>query len=203
MSAARAKAGDAKPSDAKWGGQAEAILLQRIAGGDRNAFAELYRRLQRPLFGYLMKLVRDKEMVEDVLNETMLEVWRQAARFEGRSSVNTWVFSIAHHRAVSRLRKRRESALDEEQAAAIEDEGPTPAQNAETSGMSRLLAKLMEQLSFEHREILHLAYYQEFSVQEIADALDLPPNTVKTRMFYARQRLKVLLEQSGVEGAVA
>jgi RNA polymerase sigma-70 factor, ECF subfamily len=198
MNAARAKEGDARV-----GGQTEIVLLQRVAGGDRDAFAELYRRLQRPLFGYLMKLVRDREMVEDVLNETLMEVWRQAARFEGRSSVNTWVFSIAHHRAVSRLRKRRESSLDEEQAAAIEDQGPTPHQNAETSDMSRLLVKLMEQLSFEHREILHLAYYQEFSVQEIADALDLPPNTVKTRMFYARQRLKVLLEKSGVEGAVA
>jgi RNA polymerase sigma-70 factor (ECF subfamily) len=184
-------------------GQTEVVLLQRVAGGDRDAFAELYRRLQRPLFGYLMKLVRDREMVEDVLNETLMEVWRQAARFEGRSSVNTWVFSIAHHRAVSRLRKKRESPLDEEQAAAIEDQGPTPDVNAEASDMSRLLARLMERLSFEHREILHLAYYQEFSVQEIADALDLPPNTVKTRMFYARQRLKVLLEEAGVEGAVA
>jgi RNA polymerase sigma-70 factor (ECF subfamily) len=187
----------------KMEGQNEAALLQRVAGGDRDAFAELYRRLQRPLFGYLMKLVRDREMVEDVLNETLMEVWRQAARFEGRSSVNTWVFSIAHHRAVSRLRKKRETSLDEEQAAAIEDESPTPDVRAESSDMSRLLAKLMERLSFEHREILHLAYYQEFSVQEIADALDLPPNTVKTRMFYARQRLKGLLEESGVEGAVA
>jgi RNA polymerase sigma-70 factor (ECF subfamily) len=187
----------------KTGGQTEVVLLQRVAGGDRDAFGELYNRLQRPLFGYLMKLVRDREMVEDVLNETLMEVWRQAARFEGRSSVNTWVFSIAHHRAVSRLRKKRETSLDEEQAAAIEDEGPTPDVRAESSDMSRLLAKLMERLSFEHREILHLAYYQEFSVQEIADALDLPPNTVKTRMFYARQRLKVLLEESGVEGAVA
>jgi RNA polymerase sigma-70 factor (ECF subfamily) len=195
--------GRTKGGDAKLGGQTEVVLLQRIAGGDRDAFAELYNRLQRPLFGYLMKLVREREMVEDVLNETLLEVWRQAARFEGRSSVNTWVFSIAHHRAVSRLRKRRESSLDEEQAAAIEDEGPTPDVKAESNDMSRLIARLMEQLSFEHREILHLAYYQEFSVQEIADALDLPPNTVKTRMFYARQRLKVLLQQSGVEGAVA
>src|SRR4051812_14955713 len=193
MSAARAKSE----------GQTEAVLLQRVAGGDQDAFAELYRRLQRPLFGYLMKLVREREMVEDVLNETMMEVWRQAARFEGRSSVNTWVFSIAHHRAVSKLRKKRETSLDEEQAAAIEDEGPTPDVNAETKDMSRLIARLMEQLSFEHREILHLAYFQEFSVQEIADALDLPANTVKTRMFYARQRLKVLLEKSGVEGMVA
>jgi RNA polymerase sigma-70 factor (ECF subfamily) len=194
MAGTRGKSGD---------GSAEVALLQRVAAGDRNAFSELYRRLQRPLFGYLMKLVREREMVEDVLNETMMEVWRQAARFEGRSSVNTWVFSIAHHRAVSRLRKKRETALDEEQANSIEDEAPTPDQNAMTGDMSRLIGALMEQLSFEHREILHLAYFQEFSVQEIADALDLPANTVKTRMFYARQRLKVLLEKSGVEGMVA
>jgi RNA polymerase sigma-70 factor (ECF subfamily) len=194
MAGTRGKSGD---------GAADVALLQRVAAGDRNAFSELYRRLQRPLFGYLMKLVREREMVEDVLNETMMEVWRQASRFEGRASVNTWVFSIAHHRAVSRLRKKRETALDEEQAAAIEDDAPTPDQNAMTGDMSRLIAELMEQLSFEHREILHLAYYQEFSVQEIADALDLPANTVKTRMFYARQRLKVLLEKSGVEGMVA
>jgi RNA polymerase sigma-70 factor (ECF subfamily) len=194
MAGTRAKIGE---------GPSDVALLQQVAGGDRAAFTELYRRLQRPLFGYLMKLVRDREMVEDVLSETLLEVWRQAARFEGRSSVNTWVFSIAHHRAVSRLRRKRETALDEESAAAIEDQAPKPDQRAVDSDMSRLLTALMERLSFQHREILHLAYYQEFSVQEIADALDLPPNTVKTRMFYARQRLKVLLQQSGVEGAVA
>jgi RNA polymerase sigma-70 factor (ECF subfamily) len=194
MAGSRGKSGD---------GSAEVALLQRVAAGDRNAFSELYRRLQRPLFGYLMKLVREREMVEDVLNETMMEVWRQAARFEGRSSVNTWVFSIAHHRAVSRLRKKRETSLDEEQANTIEDEAPTPDENAMSGDMSRLIGALMEQLSFEHREILHLAYFQEFSVQEIAEALDLPANTVKTRMFYARQRLKVLLEKSGVEGMVA
>jgi RNA polymerase sigma-70 factor (ECF subfamily) len=194
MAATTAKVGE---------GASDTVLLQRVAKGDRVAFAELYRRLQRPLFGYLMKLVREREMVEDVLNETLMEVWRQAARFEGRSSVNTWVFSIAHHRAVSRLRRKRETSLDEETAAAIEDQAPTPDQNAANSDMSRILAELMTQLSAEHREILNLAYYQEFSVQEIAEALDLPANTVKTRMFYARQRLKALLEKSGVQGAIA
>ncbi|HEY4162034.1 MAG TPA: sigma-70 family RNA polymerase sigma factor [Dongiaceae bacterium] len=194
MAATTAKAGE---------GPSDTVLLQRVAKGDRTAFAELYRRLQRPLFGYLMKLVREREMVEDVLNETLMEVWRQAARFEGRSSVNTWVFSIAHHRAVSRLRRKRETSLDEETAAAIEDQAPTPDQNAVASDMSRILGDLMKRLSAEHREILNLAYYQEFSVQEIADALDLPANTVKTRMFYARQRLKVLLQKSGVQGVMA
>src|SRR5215470_4088514 len=145
-----------RASENRGDSRTEIVLLQRIAGGDRDAFSELYRRLQRPLFGYLMKLVRERELVEDVLNETMMEVWRQAARFEGRSSVNTWVFSIAHHRAVSRLRKKRETSLDEEQAATIEDESPTPDEHAMTGDMNRLIAEIMEQLSFEHREILHL-----------------------------------------------
>jgi RNA polymerase sigma-70 factor (ECF subfamily) len=188
-----------RPNDAP----TEAVLLQRMAGGDRDAFTVFYRRIERPLFGYLMKLVRERELAEDLLNETLMEVWRQAGRFEGRSAVNTWVFSIAHHRAVSRFRKRREAALDDDHAATIADDAPLPDQRAQSSGMSRLLARLMEQLTFEHREVLHLAYYQEFSVQEIADALNLPPNTVKTRMFYARQRLKHLLAESGVERAVA
>jgi RNA polymerase sigma-70 factor (ECF subfamily) len=181
----------------------EAALMQRMAGGDREAFAILYRQLERPLFGYLMKLVRERDMAEDILNETMLEVWRQAGRFEGRSSVSTWAFSIAHHRAVSRFRKRRESPLDEGYAATIPDDAPMPDQHLQSMGMSRLLARLLDQLSFEHREVINLAYYQEFSVQEIADALGVPANTVKTRMFYARQRLKTLLAESGVKRAVA
>ncbi|MBV5323849.1 MAG: sigma-70 family RNA polymerase sigma factor, partial [Rhodospirillaceae bacterium] len=124
----------------------------------------------------------------------MLDVWRQAGRFEGKSSVTTWLFSIGHHKAVSRLRRMREVALDEEVAANIEDGAPTPDVQASDRGMSRLLISLIDRLSLDHREILQLAYYQEFSVQEIAEVLDLPENTVKTRMFYARQRLKVLLE---------
>ena len=182
---------------------ADAILLRRIAGGDREAFGQLFQDLQRPLFCYLMKLLRERETTEEVLNETMLEVWRQAARFEGRSLATTWIFSIAHNLAVSRLRKRRDFALDEELAMAIEDESPTPDVCMETQDVSRLIERLMDRLSAEHREILHLAYWQEFPVLKIAEMLNLPPNTVKTRMFYARARLKTLLKQHGVEAALA
>lgn len=178
-------------------------LLDGIAKGDRAAFTEFYQRHNRSLFAFLVKMVRDRELAEEVLSETMLDVWRQAGRFEGKSSVTTWLFSIGHHKAVSRLRRMREVALDEEVAANIEDSGPTPDKQASDKDMSRLLARLIECLSLDHREILQLAYYQEFSVQEIAEVLDLPENTVKTRMFYARQRLKALLEQAGVKGAVA
>ena len=177
-------------------------LLDGIAKGDRAAFTEFYQRHNRALFAFLVKLVRDREMAEEVLSETMLDVWRQAGRFEGKSSVTTWLFSIGHHKAVSRLRRMREVALDEEVAANIEDGAPTPDIQASDRDMSRLLISLIDRLSLDHREILQLAYYQEFSVQEIAEVLDLPENTVKTRMFYARQRLKVLLEAAGVKGAI-
>jgi RNA polymerase sigma-70 factor (ECF subfamily) len=178
-------------------------LLQRIAGGDQEAFTELYQRLQRPLFGFLVKLVREREMAEELLNETLLDVWRQAGRFEGKSSVSTWIYSIAHHKAVSRLRRIREHPLDEGAAEKIEDTAPTADMRVEESDTARLLKGMLDKLSFDHREVIQLAYYQEFSVQQIAEVLDLPENTVKTRMFYARQRLKALLEAAGVEGAVA
>jgi len=193
-----ARRSQAKPRDRS----ADAILLQRIGKGDRDAFGQLFQELQQPLFCYLMKLLRDREATEEVLNETMLEVWRQAARFEGRSLATTWIFSIAHNLAVSRLRKRRDVALDDEQAMAIEDEAPTADIRVEREDTSRLIDRLMAKLSAEHREILHLAYWQEMSVLNIAETLDLPPNTVKTRMFYARLRLKALLKQHGIEGAL-
>lgn len=177
-------------------------LLDGIAKGDRAAFTEFYQRHDRGLFAFLVKLVRERELAEEVLSETMLEIWRQAGRFEGKSSVTTWMFSIAHHKAVSRLRKKREVALDDDVAANIEDQAPKPDSLAADQTMSRLLQGLMEKLSLDHREILQLAYFQEFSVQEIAETLDLPENTVKTRMFYARQKLKGMLEAAGVKGAV-
>ena len=94
-------------------------LLDGIAKGDKAAFTEFYQRHNRALFAFLVKLVRDREMAEEVLSETMLDVWRQAGRFEGKSSVTTWLFSIGHHKAVSRLRRMREVALDEEVSANI------------------------------------------------------------------------------------
>lgn len=178
-------------------------LLDSISTGDKEAFAQFYQRHNRPLFAFLVKLVRERTMAEEVLNETMLEIWRQAGRFEGKSSVTTWLFSIAHHKAVSRLRKKREVALDDDVAANIVDDSPAPDSLAADRNMSRMLQSLMERLSDDHREILHLAYFQELSVQEIAEILDLPENTVKTRMYYARQRLKSMLESAGVQGAIA
>lgn len=190
-----ARAADATASDGQ--------LLARIAQGDHEAVAALYHRLEQPLFAFLVKTLRDREAAADVLNDTMLDVWRQAGRFEGKSSVATWIYAIAHHKAISWLRRRREVELSDEVAAEIADESPSAEARLADADVAVTIARLMERLSVDHRVVLQLAYFQEFSVSQIAEILDCPENTVKTRMFYARQRLKALLEAEGIEGAAA
>lgn len=190
-----ARAADASASDGQ--------LLARIAKGDHEAVAALYHRLERPLFAFLVKTLRDREAAADVLNDTMLDVWRQAGRFEGKSSVATWIYAIAHHKAISWLRRRREVELNDEVAAEIPDDSPSAEARLADADVAVTIARLMERLSVDHRVVLQLAYFQEFSVSQIAEILDCPENTVKTRMFYARQRLKALLEAEGIEGAAA
>lgn len=184
-------------------GASDGHLLARIAKGDHEAVAALYHRLERPLFAFLVKTLRDREAAADVLNDTMLDVWRQAGRFEGKSSVATWIYAIAHHKAISWLRRRREVELNEEATAQIADEAPLADSKLAAADISLAIARLMERLSVDHRVVLQLAYFQEFNVSQIAEILDCPENTVKTRMFYARQRLKALLEAEGIEGAAA
>jgi RNA polymerase sigma-70 factor (ECF subfamily) len=190
-----ARAADATASDGQ--------LLARIAHGDHEAVAALYHRLERPLFAFLVKTLRDREAAADVLNDTMLDVWRQAGRFEGKSSVATWIYAIAHHKAISWLRRRREVELNDDAAAEIADDSPSAEARLAEADVATAIARLMERLSVDHRVVLQLAYFQEFSVSQIAEILDCPENTVKTRMFYARQRLKTLLEAEGIEGAAA
>jgi RNA polymerase sigma-70 factor (ECF subfamily) len=138
-------------------------LLRCIAGGDRGAFAELCCRLQRPLFGYLMTLARDQAAAEEVLGETWMEIWRQAARFDSRLAVNVWAFSLAHHMALS------DPALPH---------------------MSRVPTDATAMQNAEHRAILNLAYHQEFSVREIAQILGVSPPIVMVLMSQARQHMK-------------
>src|SRR5690606_16395024 len=85
----------------------DAELVRRVAGGDRIALRHVHDRFQRPLIGYLLRFVRDHAVAEELAAEVMVGVWRQAARYEGRSTLETWIFGIAHHKAVSWLRKRR------------------------------------------------------------------------------------------------
>ena len=112
----------------------------------------------------------------------------------------TWLISIAHNKAVSSLRKRREvSGIDEDTSAQIEDDADTPEVTSQKNDKAAQMRAAMQGLSSEHRELLDLVYYQEQSVSEAAEILGIPEATVKTRMFYARKKLSELLTARGVD----
>lgn len=187
--------------------ESDAELLGRIAAGDRHAFEEIYHRYHPRLFGYLLRLTRRPELVEEVLNDVMLTVWTDASRFAGRSRPSTWIFGIAHHKVLRALRPHGAEPLGvAERSAApatarrIEEEpsGETPAEDrAIQHELAGEIGRALSALSADHRAVVELAYYEEFSYPEIAAILGCPVNTVKTRMFHARRRLREILQSFG------
>jgi RNA polymerase sigma-70 factor, ECF subfamily len=174
-------------------------LIGRIAAGDKLAMQVLFARHHVRVYRFVLRLVLNESSAEDLISEVFLDVWRQAAKFEARSAVSTWLLAIARFKALSSLRKRTEEELDEDAAAAIEDPGDDPEVAVQKKDKGELLRKCIAQLSAEHREIVDLVYYHEKSVEEVAEIVGIPENTVKTRMFYARKRLSELLKAAGVD----
>jgi RNA polymerase sigma-70 factor, ECF subfamily len=175
------------------------VLIGRIANGDRLAMQVLFARHHVRVFRFVVRLVRNETTAEDLISEVFLDVWRQAGRFEGRSAVTTWLLSIARFKALSALRRRPDEELDEETAGAIEDPSDDPEVALEKKDKSAIIRKCLTGLSAEHREIIDLVYYHEKSVEEVAEIVGIPENTVKTRMFYARKKLAELLKAAGIE----
>jgi RNA polymerase sigma-70 factor (ECF subfamily) len=123
----------------------------------------------------------------------------QHTKKKRRSSDKTYKLSINRFKALSALRRRTDAALDDDTAAAIEDASDDPEVVAQKKDTGAVLRKCMDALSPDHREIIDLVYYHEKSVEEVAEIVGIPENTVKTRMFYARKKLAELLKAAGVE----
>jgi RNA polymerase sigma-70 factor (ECF subfamily) len=151
------------------------------------------------IYRYVLRVVHDEMAAEDVIGDVFLDVWRQANRFEGRSAVSTWLIAIARFKALSLLRKRREVGLDEETAEAIEEPSDDPELTVAKQDKGEKLRKCLAALSREHREVIDLVYYHEKSVEEVAQIIGIPENTVKTRMFYARKKLGDLCRMAGID----
>lgn len=178
----------------------EAILIAAIAKGDQTAVKRLYAATNVRLYRYLVRQLRNEAVAEEVMNETYLAVWQNAARYEARSAPMTWMLSIAHNKAVSTLRKRREtSGIDEEEAGQIADEDDTPDVITQKLEKAQAIRACVNKLGPDHRLVMDLVYYQERSVAEVAEILAIPEATVKTRMFYARKKLSELLVAAGVD----
>lgn len=176
-------------------------LIAEIAGGNRLAMRNLYVRHERRVFRFIMRMVGDRCLAEDVLSEVFFDVWKKAEHFEGRSSVSTWLLGIARHKALTAAatKSRPSESLDGAAAMSVVDPTAGPDEAILSHERGTLLRRCLGALSPEHREMIDLVYYQEKSIKEIADLLGIPDNTVKTRMFYARKRLAALVEAANTE----
>ena len=174
----------------------DATLVNRIAAGDKLAMQSLFARHRTPVYRWLLRFVGNETIAEDLLSEVFLDVWRQADRFEGRSSVSTWLMSIARFKALSARRRRTEAELDEKIETTVAAPANDPEAALQVKNRGVLVREALTHLSPEHREIIDLVYYHEKSVDECAQILDIPPATVKTRMFYARKKLAELVRDA-------
>jgi len=189
-------------------------LIRAVARHDRRAFETLYYRHSRRLGRYLMRMLRQPAEVEEAINDVMLVIWQNAARFDpGVARFTTWLFGIAHKKALKLIASRHADAaqtsshaFDDEHFDA-DGEPDSPIEYADGHDPERallgrelggLLAKAIEQLSPEHRAVIQLAFGEDCSYEEIASITGSPLNTVKTRVFHARKRLADLLRRDGV-----
>lgn len=164
-------------------------LFALVRCGDAQAFEELYRAYHPRLTRFLLKFVRRPQIIEEVLNDSMMVVWERADSFHGASKLSTWIFGIAYRKAMKAINRQDEPIEDRESEERMSlDASPEDQLGAHKSQL--LLKRAMEELSPDHRAVLELTYYQEMGYREIAQIMSCPVDTVKTRMFHARRHLK-------------
>ncbi|UAK26660.1 sigma-70 family RNA polymerase sigma factor [Sphingomonas nostoxanthinifaciens] len=170
----------------------ELALIARIGAGDLSAFEQLYRRFHPRLTRFLLSVTHRPTIVEEALNDTMVVIWEKAGAYRGESKLATWIFAIAYRKALKALQRQD---VPVEAGAIDEDETYEPAPD-ETLGRSqshRRLIEAMAQLSADHRAVIDLTYFHELHYRDIAVVMGCPVDTVKTRMFHARRKLRALM----------
>ncbi len=186
---------DARPSRCG----SDAALIEAVAGGDRRAMQVLYARHHMRIYRFLLRLTNDASLAEELVSDVFLAVWRDAARFAGKSEPSTWMLAIARHKAFTALKRRRQELLTDEMADAIVDTADGAETILERNDRSAAIRGCLARLSPNHREVIDLVYYHDKSVEEVAEITGVPRSTVKTRMFYARKKLGEELKAAGIE----
>jgi len=171
---------------------AERELVDRIARGDRVAMTRLYEMYMPRLARFLQRITQDSALIDELVNDVMMSVWQHADTFRGDSAVSTWILGIAYRRGLDAVRKRKR--YQELLRAAPAQQSPP--------GVGELVANrdldaLLLELTPEQRAVAELSFHFGFSYPEIAETLDLPVNTVKTRMFYARRKMQSVFASAG------
>jgi RNA polymerase sigma-70 factor, ECF subfamily len=169
----------------------ERELLERIDARDREAMRELYLLYYPRLARFLRRMTRRHDLVDEIVNDTLFVVWEKAGDFRGDSQVSTWIMGIAYRRGLNLL--RAEYRADERMVLPTTEDQHLRDPVAEQSDLAELLERALESLSPDHRAVLRLTYHLGHSCGEIAAIMNCPINTVKTRMFHARNRLRALV----------
>lgn len=179
------------------GEREEVALLARVCARDKAAFEQLYRLYFRRLGRFLDRITRRADLVEEILNDVMLVVWHRADTFSHESRVSTWIFAIAWRQAMKRVQRAQLPEATAAEAAAVEgDASASPETQAILRQSASQLRAALERLPVEQRMTVELTYFHGYGYPEIARIMDCPTDTVKTRMFHARRKLRLMLEAS-------
>lgn len=189
--------------DAGVGDDHELALLRRIEAGDRAAFKQLFLGYHRRLSRFLGRLTSDAQLIEELIDDTMLVVWRKAGEFGARSRLSTWIFGIAYRLAMKRLAPQPGAAADRGPPGDATTLITLTAMSPQREELRNLVEVALRELTPEERALLELAYFVGYSYGEIAVIVDCPVNTVKTRLFRARARLKLLMPRLTMASAAS
>jgi len=170
----------------------DAALLRSVAAGDAGALTALYERYAGPLFGYLYRLAGDRMTAEEILQDTMLAVWRSATGFDGRSKVSTWLFGVARRQAHNRLRGRA-SPEPRAHLPDLPDHAAGPDEVAIAAAGGTPLAAAIDRLPEHHREVIALVFVAGLPLADVAGVLSIPVGTVKSRLHHARAAVAAAL----------
>lgn len=173
--------------------EGEACLIGRVAAGDRRAFEALYRAYFPRLTRFLQRMTRSAALIEEIVNDTLLVVWRKAASFDGSSKVSTWVFAIAYRRACKALQALDEPVEGSADEQAFQD-SDRPDWQLDQQRLAQAVDAALATLPLAQRIAFQLTFYHDMTYTEIAEIMECPVNTVKTRMFHTRKRLASLLD---------
>jgi RNA polymerase sigma factor (sigma-70 family) len=167
----------------------EARLIDRIAARESRAFDELYRVYRPRLTRFLMTILHRPHLAEEALDDTMHVVWKRPDSYNGSCKVSTWIFAIAYRTALKTLSRNEDPQEDRDAEYRVSAEA-SPEQALGQRQVQEVLLSAMQQLSPDHRAVLDLTYFHDAGYREIAEIMDCPVGTVKTRMYHARRHLK-------------
>jgi len=187
---------------------ADGELVQTAVAGREASFEELVRRYQRPIAAYVYRMVGDYDSALDLTQEVFIKVYNSLARYRSEFKFSTWIYKIAHNAAIDHLRRHavREQTLTgsvegERREVAIESRRLTPEQESERKERRSEIESVVQLLQASYRELIVLRHSHDLSYDEIAEVTGLPLGTVKNRLFRAREAMRDLLVQRGINSA--